>query len=108
MLRKLMMACVAAATIAVVAMPTEASARWRGGGYGFHGGGYHGGGFYRGGYGYRGYGYRGYGWRRGYYPLYGAAVGLGLYGAYNYGCYRTVRVFTPYGPTWRRVWVCGY
>ena len=45
--------------------------------------------------------------RRGYYPLYGAAIGLGLYGAYNYGCYRTVRVFTPYGPRWRRVWVCG-
>ncbi len=48
------------------------------------------------------------GYRRGYYPLYGAALGLGLYGAYNYGCYRTVRVFTPYGPLWRRVWVCGY
>ena len=38
---------------------------------------------------------------------YGAGIGLGLYGAYNYGCYRTVRVFTPYGPRWRRVWVCG-
>ena len=32
---------------------------------------------------------------RGYYPYYGAGIGLGLYGAYNYGCYRTVRVFTP-------------
>ena len=110
MLRKIMMACVAAAAIAVIAVPSDASARGRGGG---------GGGIsrrrlpwrrwlraaaYRGG-GYRGYGY---GYRRGYYPYYGAALGLGLYGAYNYGCYRTVRVFTPYGPRWRRVWVCGY
>ena len=96
MLRKLMMACVAAATIAIVAMPTEASARWRGGGW--HGGGWHGG--------WHG-GWRGYGWRRGYYPLYGAGIGLGIYSAYNYGCVRTVRIRTPYGPRWRRVWVCG-
>jgi hypothetical protein len=54
-----------------------------------------------GGWGYRGYGYRGY------YPYYGVGLGLGLYGAYAYGCYRTVRVFTPYGPRLRRVWVCG-
>jgi hypothetical protein len=113
MLRKILMACVAATAIAVLAVPSDASARGRGGGGGgFHGGGFHGGGGFRGGGfyggGYRGYGYRGYGYRRGYYPLYGAALGLGLYGADNYGCYRTVRVFTPYGPLWRRVWVCGY
>ena len=102
MLRKIMMACVAAAAIAVIAVPTDASARGRGGGGGgFHGGGFHGGGFHGG-------GFRGGGsGARGYYPLYGAGIGLGLYGAYNYGCYRTVRVFTPYGPRWRRVWVCG-
>ena len=49
MLRKIMMAAVAAAAIAVVAAPTEASARWHGGG-GWHGGGWHhgwGGGFRR-------------------------------------------------------------
>jgi hypothetical protein len=103
MLRKIMMACVATVAIAVAALPTDASARggWHGGGgHGWHGGGWHGG--WHGGY--RGYGY---GYRRGYYPLYGAAVGLGLYGAYNYGCYRNVRVRTPYGRVWRRVWVCG-
>src|SRR6187401_2560341 len=64
--------------------------QWRGRGFGYG---------YRG-YGYRGYGYRGYGYGLGYYPYYGA---YGLYG----GCYRSVRVFTPYGPRWRRVWVCG-
>jgi hypothetical protein len=99
MVRKMLMACVAAAAIALLAVPTDASARGRGGG----GGGFHGGGGFRGG-GFHGGGFRG---GRGYYPLYGAGIGLGLYGAYNYGCYRTVRVFTPYGPRWRRVWVCG-
>ena len=83
MLRKIMMACVAAAAIAVVALPTEASARWRG--HGWHGG-------WHGGY------YRGWGPRIGFYPY---------YGAYGYGgCWRTVRIFTPFGPRWRRYWVC--
>jgi hypothetical protein len=87
MLRKMMMACVAAAAIATVAIPTDASARWYGHG-GWRGG-------WHGGYGYRGWGYRPYA----YYPY--------AYGAYAYGgCYRTVRVFTPWGPRWRRVWVC--
>jgi hypothetical protein len=99
MLRKIMLACVAVAAIATVAIPTEVSARWGGGG--FRGGGFHGG-FHR------GFGSpRFYGRGFGYYPYYGAAVGLGLYGAYNYGCYRPVRVATPWGPSWRRVWVCG-
>ena len=73
-----------------------------------HGGGFHGGGGFRGG------GFSARLWRRlrGFCAAdiiryYGAGIGLGLYGAYNYGCYRTVRVFTPYGPRWRRVWVCG-
>jgi hypothetical protein len=94
MLAKIMLACVAAAVVAVVALPTEASARGRGGG-GWHGGGHggwHGGGGFR-----RGWG----GPRLGFYPSYGGYS----YGAY--GCYRTVRVFTPYGPSLRRVWVCG-
>jgi hypothetical protein len=94
MLRKILLACVAAALVAVVALPTEALARGHGGGHGgFHGSGFHGafhGGFhgrFRGGWG---------GPRFGYYPYYG-----------DYDCYRTVRVFTPYGPRVRRVWVCG-
>jgi hypothetical protein len=109
MLRALMIAGIAAAAIAVAAAPTDASARGRGGGGGgFHGGGFHGGGFHGGGfrggyrgYGYRGYGYRGYGYGLGYYPYY-----YGAYGLYG-GCYRSVRVFTPVSPRWRRVWVCG-
>ena len=83
MLRKITLACVAVAAVAVVALPTEASARGRGGHGGWHGGGFH-----------RGWG----GPRLGYYPY---------YGAYSYGCYRTVTVYTPYGPRLRRVWVCG-
>ena len=108
MLRKILMACIAATAVAVIAVPSDASARGRGGGGGgFHGGGFHGGG----GGGFRGGGFHGGGFRGfrggGFYPLYGAGIGLGLYGGYNYGCYRTVRVFTPWGPRWRRVWVCG-
>ena len=82
MLRKLMIACAAIGAIAVVSIPTDASARG-----GHRGGGWHHGGGWRG----------GFGPRFGYYPY--------AYGAY--GCYRTVRVFTPFGPRWRRVWVCG-
>ena len=94
MLRKIMFALVALATVGAAAVPSTAQARggWRGG--------------------------RGWGWG-------GAAVGLGLglglaagypyYGGYGgyyaygpgpYGCWRTVRVGTPYGWRWRRVWVC--
>ena len=96
LLAKIMLACVVAATAAVIALPTDASARGRGGGHGGghiggHGG-WHGGGFHR-------------GWggpRFGYRPYY--------YGGYSYGaygCYRPVTVYTPYGPRVRRVWVCG-
>jgi hypothetical protein len=80
MLRKLTIALAAAATIAVAAIPTAASARWHGG---WHGG------------------WGGPGWGYGYYPY---AYGPGPY--YG-GCYRTVRVRTPYGWRLRRVWVCG-
>jgi hypothetical protein len=92
MLRKLMIAGVAVAAIAAAA-PSAASARpWHGG---WHGGGWHGGGWHGG-------WHRGWGWgpRFGVYPAYGAY-------AYGYGCWRPVRVFTPYGPRWRRTWVCG-
>jgi hypothetical protein len=87
--------------------PTGASARGRGrGGRGFGWGGAAiglglglglGAGLYRGGYGYGGYGYPAYG-----YPAYG-------YGGYGYrgGCWRRGTVYTPYGPRYRRVWVCG-
>ena len=96
MLRKLLIASLIAA--AAIAVPTAASARgghgghggWHGGGGHWHGGGWRGGGFYRG--------------------FYGAGIGLyaAPYYAYNgYGCWRTVRVGTPYGWRWRRVWVCG-
>ena len=92
MLRKIVIACVAIAAIAAVVAPTSADARWRGGGW--HGG-YH----------------------RGWGPAVGFGLGLGAgyaYGGYPYGgyygygggCYRPVRVYTPYGPRWRRVWVC--
>ena len=110
MLRKILMACVAATAIAVIAVPSDASARGAAAvAADFTAAA---------------------SWRLAaaaaasmvaasavtataamatarFYPLYGAGIGLGLYGAYNYGCYRTVRVFTPYGPRWRRVWVCG-
>jgi len=85
------LAGVAATLVAVVALPTEASARGRGGG------GWHGGGGWRG----RGF-HRGWGGARlGFYPHYGG-YGYGLY-----GCYRPVTVLTPFGPLVRRVWVCG-
>ena len=94
MLRKILLPFVAAALVAVVALPTGASARGHGGGW--HGGGVHGG--WHGG-GFR-HGFRGP--RFGFYPYYS---GYRYYG--DYGCYRTVRVFTPYGPRLRRIWVCG-
>ena len=92
MFRKIMFALVALGTIGAAAVPSTAQAR----------------GWGRGG--------RGWGWG-------GAAVGLGLglglaagypyygggyyaYGPGPYGCWRTVRVGTPYGWRWRRVWVC--
>ena len=85
MLRTIMMACIAGAAIATVAIPMDASARGRGGG-GHRGGGFHHHGGFRGGF--------------------GPSFGFYPYGAYGVGCYRTVRVYTPYGPRLRRVWVC--
>ena len=84
MLRKLAIAFAATAAIGVAALPTSASAAWHGHG-GWHGGG----------------GWRGSGW-----GFYGAPYAYGPSPYYG-GCYRTVRVGTPYGPRWRRVWICG-
>ena len=86
MLRKLIIAFAATVAIGAAAIPTSASAYWHGHG-GWHGG-WHGGG--------------------------GARDGVGLLplcvtrpAPYYGGCYRKVRVGTPYGWRWRRVWVCG-
>ena len=91
MLRKIMIVVIAIAVIGAMAIPTDVSARGRGGYHGsYRGGNYSG---YRGGYysGYRGgYGYRSFG-----YPYYYS-------GAYA-SCWRLR--YTPWGP--RRVWVCG-
>jgi hypothetical protein len=86
MIRKLLMVCAAVAMVSTVSAPTSA---WARGGHG------HGGGHWRGG---------GWGW--------GGPRFYGFYGVYPYaypyyGCWRNVRVWTPYGPRWRRVWVCG-
>ena len=82
MFKKVLLSVVAAAAVTVAMMPVEASARWHGG---WHGGGW-----------------RGPGW--GYYGAPYYAYGPGYYAP---RCYRTVRVATPYGWRWRRVWVCG-
>jgi hypothetical protein len=65
------------------------------------------------GFGPRYYGGGGYRFNRGFYPgrFYGrrSFIGFGvapLYVGYP-RCYRLVRVATPWGWGWRRVWVCG-
>src|SRR5258708_4077323 len=93
MFRKIMFALLALATIGAAAVPSTAQAR---GGWGGGRGGWGGG---------RGWGGRGFGW-----GAVGVGVGLGLaagypyygggyygYGPGPYGCWRTVRVGTPYG-----------
>lgn len=87
-MRKIIIGLIGAAVIAVLAtpiVPTDASAR----GWHRHGGSYGG---WRGGWGGR---YYGYGYAYSPYAYYPA-----------YTCYRTIRVATPYGWAWRRVWVC--
>jgi hypothetical protein len=94
-MRKFIIGLGSAAIVAALALPvlsSDVSARGWGHGGGHRGGGWHGGGGWRGG----GWGYRGYGYG---YPYYA--------GYYGYNCWRSVRVGTPYGWTWRRVWVCG-
>ena len=104
--------------------------RGGGGGGGFHGGGggfrggFGGGGFrggfggggFRGGFGggrrfvfgggprfHGGFRHRGFGFRR---PFIRYGVGFPLYVGYP-RCYRLVRIATPWGWGWRRIWVCG-
>jgi hypothetical protein len=111
MLRKMMIALLAAATVGLVS-PTVASAR--GGHGGFHGGGFHGGGFHH-----RGFYGRGFGIGLGLGLVAPYAYGWGYpYGYYGYpyadsgyddgGCYlESRRVHTRHGWRLRRVEVCG-
>ena len=80
MFRKIIIAALAVTALGAVALPTAASAHWRGG---WHGG-------------WRGPGWGFYGYPYAYAP-----------GPYYGGCYQVRRVATPYGLRWRRVWVCG-
>jgi hypothetical protein len=96
MLRKIMIALTV--LIAVGALSNSADARpvFHGGGARWHGGHWHG----------------GWGWGWGWPAAVGFGVGYGVgYYGYGYpyygGCWRAVRVGTPYGWRWRRVWVCG-
>jgi hypothetical protein len=85
--RKMLFVIAAIVGVAIGLGVTDASAR---GGRG--GGGRGGRGFVRGGRG------RGIGWGIGL-----GAVGVGVAAT----CWRSVYVNTPYGPRWRRVWVCN-
>ena len=88
--RRMLFVIAAIVGVAAGFAPTVASAR---GGRGYGGRGYVGRGYV--GRGYRG---RGYGWGVGL-----GAVGVGIAAS----CWRSVYVATPYGPHWRRVWVCN-
>jgi uncharacterized membrane protein len=85
-MRRTLLAIGAAAALAVAALPTSASAQHWGG----HWGGHHFGG-----------------------PGISFGFGVSPYSAYDYdygdygpGCYRVHRVWTPWGPRLRRMWVC--
>jgi len=82
--RKMLLVIAAIVGVTTGLATTQASARGRGGGRGYVG---------------RGYGRgRGVGW----------GVGLGVVGVgVAATCWRSVYVNTPYGPRWRRVWVCN-
>ena len=85
--KRSVVASIAAISLGIAASVTPASAAFRMGGGGFHGG-FHGGGGFRhgyGGYGHGGYGYGGYGWGLGAGLAAGALLG-GYYGGY-YGGY---------------------
>src|SRR5215471_8766826 len=105
MLRKIATALAAASLLGAAAIPTDALAFGRGGG--FHGGGgFHAGGFggFRGGHfggGFRGDHFGG-GFRGGRFgPGIGLGLGLGL--GLGYGAYSSCYAWTPYGYQW----VCG-
>lgn len=111
MLRKALIALVAALAVGVAFIPTESMARPGGGGGGFHGGGHFGGGHFGGrgfaGRGFAGRGFAGRGFRGRFYPGYGPGFYGAPYAYYGYyGCYRPQRVLTPWGWRWRQVYVC--
>ena len=101
MLRKIAIALAAASLLGGAAIPTDALAFGRGGG--FHGG-FGGGGFSRG---FAGHGFVGRGFGPGFHghrfgPGIGLGLGLGL--GLGYGAYSSCYAWTPYGYQW----VCGY
>jgi hypothetical protein len=97
MLRKIVIALAAAATLGVGALASSpASAHWGG-----HWGGGHFG-FHRGFYFHRAFVGHPYFFHRRF-----AFVGGPLYIGDDYGCWRFRRVPTYWGWRWRRVWVCG-
>ena len=98
MLRKIMIALTAVFVLGALSDNADARARhWGGGhrhfGHHHHHGHWHGGGW-------------GWGWPA---AAVGFGIGAGYYGYPYYagGCYRSVRLATPRGWRWRRVWVCG-
>lgn len=113
MLRKIMIALTV--LIAVGALSNNANARMVGGGHWGGGGHWHGGGGHWHGGWHGGHWRGGWGWGWGWPAAVGFGVGYGAayygYPYYGYpyygGCWRAVRVGTPYGWRWRRVWVCG-
>jgi hypothetical protein len=122
LMRKAMIAALAATSIAIFA-PGAAFARGGGGGFhggggfgGFHGGGFHGGGFHGGGF--HG-GFHGGGFRHGFGPAFGFGLGVGYPYYYGYGDYYPYayedddecyvvrqRVHTKQGWRYRPVTVC--
>jgi hypothetical protein len=99
MLRKITIALAAASLLGAAAIPTDALAFGRGGG--FHGG-FGGGGFSRG---FAGHGSVGRGFSPGFRGhRFGPGIGLGLGLGLGYGAYSSCYAWTPYGYRW----VCGY
>jgi hypothetical protein len=93
MLRKIAIALATAGLLEAAAIPTDALAFGRGGGFG-------GGGFSRG---FAGHGFVGRGFGPGFHGhRFGPGIGLGL--GLGYGAYSSCYAWTPYGYQW----VCGY
>jgi hypothetical protein len=99
MVRNIAIALAAASLLGAAAIPTDALAFGRGGG--FHGG-FGGGGFSRG---FAGHGSVGRGFSPGFRGhRFGPGIGLGLGLGLGYGAYSSCYAWTPYGYRW----VCGY
>jgi hypothetical protein len=108
MTRKTIIA-LAAATVAMLALPTSNAMARAGGGFhggGFHSGGFHGGGFRAAGVRVGGVGFRGArfgGFRAGFFPRHRFFVRGPYFASYYGSCWRWV----PTGYGLQRVWVCG-